>query len=132
MWLLAQEIGFSAPNSCSLPWLVIKGATQLCTSKKECNKLNLTAAQYFWLLDHNDWPRWFAISSPLVYAVPVTILLVGFPKKKKKKTAKLRQHTEHQWTEMLLVRTTWLVPQPKPLKVHSVLYACLTTCKYST
>jgi hypothetical protein len=43
---LAQEIGFSAPNSCSLPWLV-KGATQLCTSKKECNKLDLTAAQYF-------------------------------------------------------------------------------------
>jgi hypothetical protein len=43
---LAQEIGFSAPNSCSLPWLV-KGATQLCTSKKECSKLNLIAAQYF-------------------------------------------------------------------------------------
>jgi hypothetical protein len=43
---LAQEIDFSAPNSCSLPWLV-KGATQFCTSKKECNKLNLTAAQYF-------------------------------------------------------------------------------------
>jgi hypothetical protein len=34
---LAQEIGFFAPNSSSLPWLV-KGATQLCTSKKECNK----------------------------------------------------------------------------------------------
>jgi hypothetical protein len=43
--VLAQEIGFSAPNSCSLPWLV-KGATQ-CTSKKKCNKLDLTAAQYF-------------------------------------------------------------------------------------
>jgi hypothetical protein len=43
---LAQEIGFSAPNLCSLPWLV-KGATQLCTSKKECNKLDLTVAQYF-------------------------------------------------------------------------------------
>jgi hypothetical protein len=43
---LAQEIGFSAPNLCGLPWLV-KGATQLCTSKKECNKLDLTAAQYF-------------------------------------------------------------------------------------
>jgi hypothetical protein len=43
---LAQEIGFSAPNSWSLPWLV-KGATQLCTSKKECTKLDLTAAQYF-------------------------------------------------------------------------------------
>jgi hypothetical protein len=43
---LAQEIGFSAPNSCSLLWLV-KGATQLCISKKERNKLDLTAGQYF-------------------------------------------------------------------------------------
>jgi hypothetical protein len=40
---LAQEIDFSAPNSCRLLWLV-KGATELCTSKKECNKLDLTAA----------------------------------------------------------------------------------------
>jgi hypothetical protein len=31
---LAQEIGFSASNLCTLPWLV-EGATQLCTSKKE-------------------------------------------------------------------------------------------------
>jgi hypothetical protein len=60
---LAQEIGFSAPNLCSLMWLV-KGATQLCTSQKECNKLHLTAAQYFWLIDLSDWSRWFAISSP--------------------------------------------------------------------
>jgi hypothetical protein len=59
---LAQEIGFFAPNSCSLP-LLVKGATQLCTSKKECNTLDLTAAQYFWLDDHNDWSRWFAASS---------------------------------------------------------------------
>jgi hypothetical protein len=43
---LAQEIGFIAPNSGSLPWLV-KGATQLCTYQKECNKLDLIAAQYF-------------------------------------------------------------------------------------
>jgi len=43
---LAQEIGFFAPNSCTLPWLV-KGTTQFCTSKEECNKLDLTAAQYF-------------------------------------------------------------------------------------
>jgi len=42
---LAQEIGFSAPNSCSLPQLV-KGATQFCTSKKDCNKLDLTATQF--------------------------------------------------------------------------------------
>jgi len=43
---LAQEIDFFAPNSGRLPWLV-KGATQLCTSKKECNELDLTADQYF-------------------------------------------------------------------------------------
>jgi hypothetical protein len=43
---LSQEIGFSAPHSCSLLWLV-NIAAQLCTSKKECNKLDLTAAQYF-------------------------------------------------------------------------------------
>jgi hypothetical protein len=42
---LAQEIGFSPPNSCSLPW-VVKGATHLCTSKTECDKLDRTAAQY--------------------------------------------------------------------------------------
>jgi hypothetical protein len=66
-----------------LPWLV-KGTTQLCTSKKECNKLNLTAAQYFWLVDHNDWSRWFAISISHIYAVLVTVLSVGLPKKRAK------------------------------------------------
>jgi hypothetical protein len=75
---LAQEIAFFAPNSRSLPWLV-KGATQLCTSKKECNKLEL--AQYFSFVDHNDWSRWFAISSSHIYAVPITGLLVVLPKK---------------------------------------------------
>jgi hypothetical protein len=62
----------------------VKGAAQLCTSKKECNKLDLTAAQYFWLLNHNDWSRWFVTSSPHIYAVPVTVLLVGLPKKRAK------------------------------------------------
>jgi len=70
---LALEIVFSAPNSCSLPWLV-KGATQLCTSKKECNKLDVTATQY--------WSRRFAINSSHGYAVPVTVLLVGLLKQK--------------------------------------------------
>jgi hypothetical protein len=49
MCRFSQEIDFSALNSFSLLWLV-NGATQLWTSKKECNKLNLTAAQYFWLV----------------------------------------------------------------------------------
>jgi hypothetical protein len=78
---LAQEIGFSGPNSCSWPCLV-KGATQLCTSKKECNKLVLTAAQYFRLVDHNDWSKGFVNSSSHVHAVPITVLLVGLPKNK--------------------------------------------------
>jgi hypothetical protein len=42
----AQEIGFLAPTLWSLPWLV-KGSTEVCTSQKECNKLHVTAAQYF-------------------------------------------------------------------------------------
>ncbi len=42
----ALEIGFPAPNSCSLLWLV-KGTTQFCTSKKECNKFDLTTTQHF-------------------------------------------------------------------------------------
>ncbi len=78
---LAEEIGFSAPNLSSLPWQV-KVATQLCTSKKECNKLDLTVAQYFSLVDHNDSSRWFAIRNSDVCAIPVTVLLVGLPKKK--------------------------------------------------
>jgi hypothetical protein len=49
--------------------------------QKECNKLHLTTAQCFWLVDHNDWSRWFAISGPHVYAV--SVLLVGLPKTKK-------------------------------------------------
>jgi hypothetical protein len=66
--------------------------------KKECNKLDLTVAQY-WLADHNDWSRCFAISSSHVYFL-VTVLLVGLLKKR----AKLRHlillsewHTEHRW-----------------------------------
>jgi hypothetical protein len=48
--------------------------------------LDLTAVQYFWLVDHNDWSKWFAFSSPHVYAVLVTVLVLGL----KKNTAKLK------------------------------------------
>jgi hypothetical protein len=65
----------SAPNSWSFLWLV-KGATQLCTSQKESNKLDLNAAQYFSLVDYNGWYWWFAISSPPC----ISVLLVGLPK----------------------------------------------------
>jgi hypothetical protein len=59
---LAQENGFGSAWLRSLPWLV-KGSAVLCTCKKECNKYDLTAAQCFWLTHHNDWSRWFVISS---------------------------------------------------------------------
>jgi hypothetical protein len=72
----------------------------LCTSKKEYYKLELTAALYFWLVDHNDWSRWFTISSPLVYAEPVTVLLVGLPKKNPAKLKHL----------ILLSRVTYWAP----------------------
>ncbi len=102
---LAQEIDLFAPNPCSLPWLV-KGATQLCTSKKEYKNLDLTAAQYFGLVDHNDWSRWFAISSPQIYAVPVTGGVA------KKRTAKLRHL-------ILLSRVTYWAPVEELLDIHS-------------
>jgi hypothetical protein len=47
---------------------------------------DLTAAQCFWLAHHhNDWSRWFAIStppSPVCFAVPVSVLWVGLQKSK--------------------------------------------------
>jgi len=43
----------------------VKGAANLYTYTKECNKYDLTAAaQCLSLAHHNDWSRWFAISSP--------------------------------------------------------------------
>jgi len=50
-----------------LPWLV-KGAAVLY--RKECNKYDLSAAQCFLLAHHNDWSRWFAISSPSPICCP--------------------------------------------------------------
>jgi hypothetical protein len=64
---------------------LVKIAAQLCTCwrREECNKYNLTAAPYFLLVSHNDWSRWFAISSSSqLFAVPVSVLRVGLPKSK--------------------------------------------------
>jgi len=37
--------------------------------------------QYFWLADHNDWSRWFAINSPHVYVVQLYSFIGGVAKK---------------------------------------------------
>jgi hypothetical protein len=46
---LAQEIDFSAPNSCTLQWPGKWRNTAVHFQNKECNKLDLIAAQY------SDW-----------------------------------------------------------------------------
>jgi hypothetical protein len=43
----------------------------------------MTAAQYFWLADHNDWSRWFAISSPRTYMQSSTYSFIGGVAKRK-------------------------------------------------
>jgi hypothetical protein len=41
--------------------VLAKGATMLCTCREECNKY--VCSRCFSLAHHNDWSRWFAISS---------------------------------------------------------------------
>jgi len=95
---LAQEIGFSAPNLCSLPWLV-KCVTQLCTSKKECDKLDLTAAQYFWLVNHKIGPGGLLLVVSTYMQFQFQFYWWGC----QKKTAKLRHL-------ILLSRVTYWAP----------------------
>ncbi len=39
-------------------------------------------APCFWLVDHNNWSRWFAICSSDLLAIPVSVLCVGLQKSK--------------------------------------------------
>jgi hypothetical protein len=43
---LAQENGFCSDKLRMLPWLV-NGTGVMCTRREECNKYDLTDAQYF-------------------------------------------------------------------------------------
>jgi hypothetical protein len=94
---LAQEIDFSASNLCSLSCLV-KGATQLCTSRNECNKLDRTAALSIavykqigkiWLVDHNGRSRWFDIILVVPRICSSNYSFIGGVAKKK--SAKLKR-----------------------------------------
>ncbi len=65
---LAQEIGFSTPNSCSLPWLV-KGTTQLCTRLK-------SVINWTWLqLSISHWSIIMIGSGGLLLVVPTYMQL---------------------------------------------------------
>jgi hypothetical protein len=71
---------------CSLPWLV-HGATQLCTSKRECNKY------WTWLqLSISDWSIIMIGPCGLLLVVPTNmqLQLQFYWWVAKKKTAKLR------------------------------------------
>jgi hypothetical protein len=63
-------------------WLVNGTAkATVCTCRKECNKYDLTDAQCLWLLaHHNDWSRWFAISSPPPICYPSFSFMGGTAK----------------------------------------------------
>jgi hypothetical protein len=77
--ILHSEIGWRKVKTCrfgsrQLFWLCIiahfRAACERCNNVvahtppwKECNKYDLMSVQYFWLAPHNDWSRWFAISS---------------------------------------------------------------------
>ncbi len=80
---LAQGIGFgwaSLHSLGSLGWLA-KGAATLCTCRKDCNKYDPICGQCFWLANHNDWPMWFAISSPSPICCPSFSFMDGVAKK---------------------------------------------------
>jgi hypothetical protein len=64
-----------------------KGRNTVLHRQKKCNKLDLTAAQYFSLVDHNDWSTWFAISS---FTYVQFQLQLYWWVHRKKKIAKLR------------------------------------------
>jgi len=73
MWSSTRKFNMCRFDSGKWFWLriiaqvaLVKGSAALCTcskKKKTCNKYDLTAAQYFWLVHHNDWSRWFVISN---------------------------------------------------------------------
>jgi len=94
---LALENGLSFAYLQSSRWLV-KGTATSCTSKKECNKYHLTAAQCFPLSHQTDWSRWFAISSPPHICCPSFSFMGGVEKQKLDvKNISAGSHTEHRW-----------------------------------
>ncbi len=83
------------------PWLE-KDATMLCTCRKECNTYDRTADQCFSLAHHDDWYRWFAISSPQFMWCPSFSLMGGVAKTINNSTWDMKNvfacsHTKNHW-----------------------------------
>ncbi len=61
-WGGGRVVGTSLLPCCHGCWCGEWAQQQaLCTSREECNKYDLTIAQYFWFVHHNDSSKWFAI-----------------------------------------------------------------------
>ncbi len=88
---LAQDIGFGPAFFHSLISLV-----------RQC-EADLTDAPCLWLVNPNDWPMWFAISSLSPICSPNFSFMDGIRKKKKKlnfvyvRIIFAGSHTEHSW-----------------------------------
>jgi hypothetical protein len=77
-WRKVKMCQFSSGKPHSLWWRVKGATTTLRTCRQGCDKYDLTAAQCLLLAHHNDWSKWFVISTPPTYfAVPVSVLWVG-------------------------------------------------------
>jgi len=48
--------------SMNLVWWLAQQQQRSAPSREECNKYDLTIAQYFWFVHHNDSSKWFTIS----------------------------------------------------------------------
>jgi hypothetical protein len=54
------------------------------TCWEDYDKFEPITASDFWLVNHDDWSRWFAIPNSHLFAVPLLVLWVGLGEKKKK------------------------------------------------
>jgi hypothetical protein len=65
-WSNSASAQFMTPQTMQVWLSKMVLAKQFCLipAREECNKYDdLTGSPCFWLANHNDWPRWFAISS---------------------------------------------------------------------
>jgi hypothetical protein len=79
---LHNKIGWTKVNICRLRKMVFLLVKCCAPGRDECNKYDQTAAPCCWLANHNDWSRWFAISSSHLFAVLASVLWVGLQNSK--------------------------------------------------
>ncbi len=104
---LAEENGFDSALLHTIWWLVrdiaMLWGAMLWTCRKECNKYDLTAAQYFWLMIIMiGWGGllWVVHHHHHLFAAPVSLSFMGrhyITKFECEKYFFARSHSEHNW-----------------------------------